>query len=386
MVDFSGLKNLVVGAGFWGAVIAERLASQLNEKVVVIDKNRHPGGASWSEIDPETGIECHLYGSHIFHTSLERVWDYVSKFTSFTNYRHRVLTTYRDRVYPLPVGLGLINAFYGLNLKPCEVPDFIRRETRGEKGPDDAANLEEKAISLVGRPLYEAFIRGYTKKQWGRDPKDLPAEIISRLPVRTTWNLDYFDAIYQGVPAEGYGKFFERLLSNPRIDFFPGVDFYDIDCKIPEDCTVFFSGAIDRFFDYRYGSLEWRSLCFEFRTEPVSDFQGTSVMNYADEAIPWTRVHEFKHFHPERETKEGVTRLCTEYPSIWRGEKDSPYYPVNDRRNGELFQKYAKAASRLKNVVPGGRLGSYRYCDMDRTVDDALAAFEKHVASRRERF
>jgi len=189
-VDFSGLKYLVVGAGLWGAVIAERLGSVLNENIVVIDKKNHIGGACRSEIDPETGIECHMHGSHIFHTGLERVWDYVSNFTSFTGYRHKVLTTHKNKAYPLPIGLATINSYYNLNLKPFEVPDLIRKETEKEKSASDAANFEEKAIALVGRPLYEAFIKGYTKKQWGKDPKELPAGIITRLPVRSDYDMD----------------------------------------------------------------------------------------------------------------------------------------------------------------------------------------------------
>jgi UDP-galactopyranose mutase len=388
-MDFSRLKNLVVGAGFWGAVIAERLASVLDENVVVIDKKDHLGGASWSEIDPETSIECHMYGSHIFHTKLERVWDYVSKFTAFTGYRHKVLTTYKNKVYPLPIGLGTINVYYNLNLKPFEVADFIGREVGKEKNvlsAASAANLEEKAVSMIGRPLYEAFIRGYTKKQWGKDPVNLPAEIITRLPVRASYNTNYFDDIYQGMPEAGYGKLFERLLSNSKIEVLLDVDFYDIRAMVPKDCMIFFSGAIDRFFDYKYGKLEWRSLDFEFRTEPMADFQGTSVMNYADETVRWTRVHEFKHFYPEREVfSSDITRICVEYPKPWQDGKGSPYYPVNTSRNNDLYRKYEEEASRLDHTVLGGRLGSYRYYDMDKTIDEALTVFEKHAASRQGR-
>jgi UDP-galactopyranose mutase len=388
-MDFSGVKNLVVGAGLWGSVVAERLATVFGENVTVIDKKGHPGGASWSKTDPETGIECHMYGSHIFHTKLEHVWDYVSNFTAFTDYRHKVLTTYKNRVYPLPIGLGTINAYYGLDLKPFEVADFIGRETakekekEKEKGAPSAANLEEKAVSMIGRPLYEAFIRGYTKKQWGKDPLDLPAEIITRLPVRANYNTNYFDDVHQGVPEAGYGKLFQRLLSHPRIEVFLGVDFYDIRAMLPGDCMIFFSGAIDRFFDYRYGKLEWRSLGFEFRTEPVADFQGTSVMNYADEEVPWTRIHEFKHFHPEREAlSSGATRVCAEYPKPWTDERESPYYPVNTSRNNDLYRRYREDASKIRNVVIGGRLGSYRYYDMDKTIDEALTVFGQHALRR----
>jgi UDP-galactopyranose mutase len=383
-VNFSGLKNLVVGAGLWGAVIAERLALVLGENVTVIDKKAHPGGACWSETDPETDIECHMYGSHIFHTKLAHVWDYVSNFTAFTGYRHKVLTTYKNKVYPLPIGLGTVNSYYGLDLKPFEVADFIGREAGREKDSLNAANLEEKAVSMIGRPLYEAFIRGYTKKQWGKDPSDLPAEIITRLPVRASYNTDYFDDVCQGVPKAGYGRLFERLLSHPRIEVLLGVDFYDIRAMLPDDCMVFFSGAVDQFFGYRYGKLEWRSLDFEFRTEPVADFQGTSVMNYADEEVPWTRIHEFKHFHPERKVfSSGATRVCVEYPKPWKDERESPYYPVNTSRNDDLYRQYREDAFKLDRVIIGGRLGSYRYYDMDKTIDEALTVFGKYASRKR---
>lgn len=371
---FSKVKYLVTGAGFAGAVIAERIASVLKERVVVIDRRKHVGGTSYSEIDPETGIECHLFGSHIFHTAWPEVWNYIRRFADFNNYRHKVMTTWQNRVYTMPVNLKTINDFYGLNLKPHEVEKFIEAERRQSCSPD-ISNLEGKAISLVGEKLYRAFIQGYTQKQWNCDPKQLPAGIISRLKIRNNYNTDYFDDPYQGIPLHGYGELFRNLLNNPRIELKLGIDFREIRNLLPSSCTVFYSGSLDELCNYQFGELAWRSLRFEWQNIQQTDWQGCAVMNYADSGIPYTRTHEFKHYHPEREMifNSSRTRICFEYSETGRRDKE-PFYPVETQEN---LQKYQYCREKLcgTGIIPIGRLGSYKYWDMDQTIKHSLDVF-----------
>ena len=370
----------VVGAGFWGSVMAERIAAELGEPVLVIEQRDHAGGNCHSQFDDATGIECHRYGTHIFHTTLPRVWDYVRRFSAFTPYRHKVLTQYRDRVYPMPISLATINQFFQLNLKPAEVADFIRGQAAGNS-PETAANLEEKAVALIGEPLYRAFIQGYTHKQWQTDPKRLPADIIARLPVRPNYNTDYFNDPWQGMPEDGYAALFRRLLDHPRIELRLNTTFADVAESLSPRCRLLYTGPLDAWCDHALGRLAWRSLDFAWRTEPVTDWQGTSVMNYADVETPWTRIHEFKHLHPERPSFHApATVLCTEYSKA-SGPDDIPYYPVNTPENTRLFEQYQELAavrtSRFEHpVIFGGRLGLYRYFDMDKTIDNALTAFD----------
>lgn len=378
-MELKGIKYIVVGCGFWGSVIAERIASVLNEKVVVIDKRNHIGGNSYSAIDEETGIECHLYGTHIFHTKSDRVWKYINNFTEFTNYQHKVLTQYCDRVYSMPINLGTINSYYNINLKPHEVADFIEDE-RKRSGISNPRNLEEKAISFIGKPLYEAFIKGYTIKQWETDPKELPESIINRLPVRYNYNANYFNDPHQGLPKDGYFKLFENLLNNRNIMVKYNTDYYDIKNFIPNDAMIIFSGAVDRFFDYKHGRLSWRTLSFEKELHGIEDYQGTAVMNYANIEIPYTRIHEFKHLHPERNCfKNTKTVIYKEY-SRMADAKDDPYYPINTAENNKIYAKYKSEINKLKNVIIGGRLGSYRYWDMDNAIEDALVTFDEKIA------
>lgn len=365
---------LVVGAGFWGAVIAERLASA-GRSVLVIDKRLHVGGNAYSRPDPLTGIEHHLYGAHIFHTANERVWEYVNRFTAFTSYRHKVLARHKGRVYPMPISLATINQFFGLDLRPGEVADFIAQQAGGS--PEHAENLEDKAIALIGRPLYEAFIRGYTWKQWQVDPKTLSEAIISRLPVRHDYNTDYFNDPWQGMPAEGYGALFERLLDHPRIEVRLGVDYFDK--QTPDVAHTFYSGPLDALFHCDAGRLDWRSLRFVTRVEPVADWQGTSVINESDLDVPYTRTIEYKHFHPERPAfRSSSTLISEEYSEACPGSPDAePFYPVDTAQNRELRDRYLARADALGNLTAGGRLGRYRYLDMDKTVADALETVDR---------
>lgn len=368
------INFLIVGSGLFGSIIAEQISSKLKNIVTVIERRDHIGGNCFSMVDKESGIEYHVYGSHIFHTSDKVVWDYMNRFTNFNAYRHTVWSTFQGKVYPMPMNLHTVNSYYGKSLSPSEAHAFLQAEIEKE-GITAPENLEEKAISLIGRPLYEAFIRGYTIKQWEKNPKELDPSIITRLPVRFTYNNRYFSDTYEGIPTDGYGKLFEKLLSNPLITVRLNTDFEDIRNEITPDTLVIYTGAIDRYFNYCYGKLEWRTVDFEAMRPNCADYQGTSVMNYADADVPYTRIHEFKHYHPER-PDTGKTFLYREY-SRFAGENDEPYYPVSTQRNRDLYAKYEALARQEKNVIFGGRLGVYRYFDMDDTVAAALETFRR---------
>lgn len=375
-MNYSGLRYLVVGCGFWGAVFAQKIASVLGEKVLIIDRRKHIGGNSYSKADSETGIDCHSYGSHIFHTSSRKVWDYVNQFSEFNNYKHKVLTTYQNKVYPMPINLATINMFYNLNLTPFEAEEFIENEIK-KSGITNPKNLEEKAISLIGEPLYGAFIKGYTQKQWGVNANLLPAQIVTRLPVRYDYNFHYFSDTYEGIPLEGYGKLFENILHHENIEVKLNTDYKDIKEQIPSDCKVIYTGMVDGLFNYKFGQLGWRSLEFKFQKQNVQDWQGTSVMNFGDEDIPYTRCHEFKHFHVEKQDifNSNETIICIEYPKSYN-VGDEAYYPINDRKNNEIYELYKQETEKNSNLIVGGRLGKYKYFDMDKTIEDALESFE----------
>ena len=370
---------LIVGAGFFGSVLAERIANDSRETVLVIDRRPHIGGNCYSEFDEETGIEFHQYGTHIFHTSSQKVWQYITHFTEFNGYHHQVLTTHQNRVFQMPINLETINTFYDLNLKPFEVEDFLQAEIAKE-GIVHPQNLEEKAISLIGRPLYEAFIREYTMKQWNRDPKELPANIITRLPIRSSYNEDYFlDARWQGIPLEGYTKVFERLLDSPNIHVETNCDYFTARTNFKYRKKLIYTGPLDRYFDYEYGPLEWRSIALSREVIPVADFQGTSVMNYADLKAPYTRIHEPRHLHLERRYSKQKTLIF--YETSKQAEEADPYYPINSDNNKKIVRYYKALAQEDKNVIIGGRMGDYAYYDMDKTIAAALACYEKKIVN-----
>lgn len=368
---------IVVGAGFYGATIAERIAAVLGRTVCVLERRHHIGGNSYSEKDSATGIEYHKYGSHLFHTNSEEVWRYLRRFTTFTNYRHRVLAVHKGQVYPMPINLGTICAFFGRYMTPAQARELILHQTAG-RAITHADNLEDKAIALIGRPLYEAFIRGYTKKQWQTDPFELPASIINRLPVRFTFEPYYFTDKFEGLPTDGYTAVFGRMLDSPRIDVRLGVDFFDVREGLQPHQLLVYTGPIDRYFDYRLGELAWRTLDFETEALATDDYQGAAVINYADEDVPYTRIHEFKHLHPERRYPPERTLICREYSRFAR-RGDEPYYPVNTARDRQLFAAYNRLAAREPNVLFGGRLGSYQYLDMHQAIGAALSDFRKKV-------
>lgn len=376
-MDFSPFDIVIVGAGFFGATIAERCANELGKRVLVIDRRDHIGGNAYTETDPGTGIEIHKYGAHLFHTPNKLVWDYLHRFTGFTDYRHRVFTSYKGQVYAMPINLGTICQYFGRQMNPAEARALILGQA-GEVAGKVPENLEDKAISLIGRPLYEAFIRGYTAKQWQTDPRLLPESIISRLPVRYTFDNRYFSDPYEGLPVDGYTAIFEKMLRHPLISVRTGIDYFEIKGQIPAGRPVVFTGPIDRYFDYRAGELQWRTIDFEGETLPVGDFQGTPVMNYADEEVPFTRILEFRHFNPERVYQTEKTVIVREY-SRFATRSDEPYYPVDTPEDKKVYRDYRALAEAEEDVIFGGRLGTYRYLDMHQAIAAALKSFETEV-------
>jgi UDP-galactopyranose mutase len=369
---------VVVGAGFFGLTIAEQAATKLGLSVLVLERREHLGGNAYSEVDPATGIEVHRYGAHLFHTSNERVWEYVNRFTTFTGYEHRVFTSHQDQIYPMPINLGTICTFFRKALSPAQARALVA-EQASEFDSGLAANLEEKAISLIGRPLYEAFIRDYTMKQWQTDPKELPAEIITRLPVRYTFDNRYFSDTYEGLPTDGYTAWLERMADHPRIEVRLNTDFFDDRDTYVGQLPVVYTGPVDRYFDYSAGRLGWRTLDFEreVRTD-TGDFQGTSVMNYADAAVPYTRIHEFRHFHPERDYPTDRTVIMREF-SRFAEVDDEPYYPINTAEDRARLLQYRDLAAGEPGVLFGGRLGTYKYLDMHMAIGSALSRFDNVV-------
>jgi UDP-galactopyranose mutase len=369
---------VVVGSGFFGLTIAERCASDLGLRVLVVERRHHIGGNAYSEPEPETGIEIHRYGAHLFHTSNAQVWEYANRFTAFTGYQHRVFSVYKGRVYPLPINLATICEYFGAAMSPDEARALIA-EQAAEVGAGQATHLEQKAVSLIGRPLYEAFIRGYTFKQWQTDPVDLPPEIITRLPVRYTFNNRYFSDTFEGLPADGYTAWLERMADHPKIDVRLGTDFSALRADAAGNVPVVYTGALDAYFGYAAGDLGWRTLDFELEVLATGDFQGTPVMNYADADVPFTRIHEFRHFHPERDWyPKDKTVIMREF-SRFAGRGDEPYYPINTAADRERLLAYREMAAREPGVLFGGRLGTYRYLDMHMAIGSALTMFDNRL-------
>lgn len=385
----SALKNadlVVVGSGFYGLTIAECAAREMKAKVVVVEARSHIGGNAHSYMEPSTGIEVHAYGSHLFHTSNPTVWDYVRRFTKFNDYRHTVFSIHDGRVFSLPFNLMTMGQVYGRAFGPNEAREQIACDTEG-LDPKSARNLEEKAIALVGRPIYEALIRDYTLKQWQTKPSNLPPEVIARLPVRFNFDSRYFSDRWEGLPVAGYAAWLSAMASTPGVSIFMETDFFEVRPTIPASIPLVYTGPLDRFFDYRHGPLTWRTLDFEMEVLDRDDFQGTSVMNYADASVPFTRIHEFRHLHPEREW-DGGTVIMREY-SRFAENHDEPYYPVNSPADRSRLLAYREMESKNSNTFFGGRLGSYQYLDMHMAIASALSAYERDVRpailARRER-
>ncbi len=363
------LDYLVVGAGLYGAVFAQQ-AAERGKKALVIEKRPHIGGNVYTE-DVE-GIHVHRYGAHIFHTNSARVWEYVQRFAAFNRFTNSPVANYRGELYSLPFNMYTFNRMWGVTT-PAEAAAKIAEQRK--EITHEPRNLEEQAISLVGRDIYEKLIKGYTEKQWGRKCTDLPAFIIKRLPVRLTFDNNYFNALYQGIPVGGYTKMVSRMLEGTEVRL--GVDY--LKDKPRWDAmarTVIYTGPIDAYFGYRLGNLEYRSVRFETELLDIPNFQGNAAVNYTDGETPFTRIIEHKWFEfgkDENGNDLPKTVISREYSSEWR-PGDEPYYPVNDEKNGKLYQAYRKLADGESNVIFGGRLGEYRYYDMDQVI---LSALEK---------
>ena len=366
---------LIVGAGLYGAVFAAEAAAA-GYKCLVIDKRKHIGGNVYTE--DRNGINVHVYGAHIFHTDNEEVWNYVNRYASFNRYTNSPIARYKGELYNLPFNMNTFHALWGV-VTPEEAKAKIREQVSAENIANPG-NLEEQALSLGGRDIYEKLVKGYTEKQWGRRCSELPAEIIKRLPFRFVYDNNYFNDRFQGIPIGGYTKLVEKLLTSPNIDVRTEVDFFENrkELEATSEKTVF-TGQIDAYFDYSLGALEYRSLRFETEELDIESFQGNAVVNYTEYEIPYTRIIEHKFFELTGNADPGDRTVITrEYPCEWK-KGDEPYYPLNDSRNEELYKRYAQLAGEEKRVIFGGRLGRYKYFDMDDVIADALADVRREL-------
>ena len=366
---------LIVGSGLYGATIAQQ-AKKAGKSVLVIDKRPNVGGNIYTE--KVEGINVHKYGAHIFHTNNKEVWDYVTSFVDFNRFTNSPVANYKGELYSMPFNMYTFNKMWGV-VTPEEAAAKIEEQKKEITG--EPKNLEEQAISLVGRDIYEKLVKGYTEKQWGRDCKDLPAFIIKRLPVRLTFDNNYFNALYQGIPIGGYTKLIEKMLEGIEVrlnvDYLENKEELD---KLAE--KVIYTGPIDAYFDYKLGTLEYRSVRFENEILDKPNFQGNAAVNYTDRETPWTRIIEHKWFEfgkDENGNDLPKTVISREYSSVWK-LGDEPYYPVNDAKNSTLYEQYKALAEAEDNVIFGGRLGEYKYYDMDKTIEVALAAAQKDLS------
>jgi len=358
---------LIVGSGLFGSVFA-REATDKGKKCLVIEERDHIGGNCYTE--EKDGINIHKYGPHIFHTDDKRIWDYTNRFIEFNNYRHSPRVKYKNQIYSFPINLLTLYQIWGVST-PQEATDKIKSCALPIKNPK---NLEEWALSQVGEEIYNIFIKGYTTKQWGRDPKDLPVSIIKRIPIRLTFDDNYFFDRYQGIPIGGYTRMVQNILNGIEVrmgeDYFSNKSYWD---SIAD--KIVFTGKIDRFFDYKFGDLEYRSLDFQTEKHDIPDYQGCSIVNYAESEIPHTRITEHKHFE---NSKSDVTWITKEFPKEYsRG--DAPYYPINDEKNSRIYSLYKKEASGLENFIFGGRLAEYKYYDMHQVIASALSKSKKEL-------
>lgn len=365
---------LIVGSGLYGSIFA-REATNKGYKCLVIDKRDNVGGNIYTE--KVGGINVHKYGAHIFHTNNQKVWDYITQYATFNRFTNSPVANYKGELYSLPFNMYTFNKMWGV-VTPEEAAAKIEEQRKEIKG--EPQNLEDQAISLVGRDIYEKLIKGYTEKQWGRDCKDLPAFIIKRLPVRLTFDNNYFNALYQGIPVGGYTKMVENMLEGIEVRL--GEDYLEKKAEYDGMAEkVIYTGAIDAYFNYCLGNLEYRSVRFENEVLDIPNFQGNAAVNYTDRETPWTRIIEHKWFEfgkDENGNDLPKTVISREYSSEWK-PGDEPYYPVNDEKNGELYKKYKEMADKEKNVIFGGRLGEYKYYDMDAVIASALQAVEREL-------
>lgn len=360
---------LIVGAGLFGGVFAYE-AKKKGKKCLVIEKREHIAGNIYTE--NIEGINVHKYGAHIFHTSNKFVWNYINQFAEFNNFVNSPLAVYKDELYNLPFNMNTFSKLWGIKT-PAEAKRIIEKQI-SEAGISEPKNLEEQAISLVGKDIYEKLIKGYTEKQWGKRCEELPAFIIRRLPVRFTYNNNYFNDPYQGIPLGGYTKIIEKMLDG--VDVLLNSNYFDFIKENKEIANrILYTGPIDEYYDYCFGELEYRSLKFDTQLLDEENFQGNAVVNYTDANVPYTRIIEHKHFEFGTQNKTVITY---EYPEDWQPGIE-PYYPVNDKRNNELFKKYDELAATESNVIFGGRLGQYKYYDMDKVTEAALNLVKKEL-------
>ena len=366
---------LIIGSGLYGSVLAERISNVLGKKVIIIDKRNHIAGNLYSLIDTSTGIEYHKYGTHIFHTSSDIVWNYANQFTTFNSYKHHLLTKYKNRIYQLPINLGTINSFFNKNFNPDQAKKYINKLTKPYNKQKDF-NFESKALSQIGKELYQAFIKNYTTKQWGKDPKKLPSTIFNRMPLRFNYNQNYQKTCkWQGMPENGYTSFISNLLDNKKININLNYNYSLTDKKFKVKYFTIYTGPLDKIFNFKHGKLEWRSLRFEKKVLHTSDYQGNSVINYPELKYKFTRIHEPKHLHLERNYFNlKKTIIIKEFPVL---NSNEPYYPVNDIKNKNIQKMYVKSANNLTKFLFGGRLANYAYYDMDMTILAGLSMFKK---------
>lgn len=360
---------LIVGSGLFGSIFAYE-ANKRGKKCLVIDKRQHVGGNIYTkEVE---GINVHEYGAHIFHTSNKIVWDYIRQFAEFNRYTNSPIAKYKDEIYNMPFNMNTFHKMWGV-ITPQEAQAKINEQIQ-EAGIVEPQNLEEQAISMVGKDIYEKLIKGYTGKQWGKPCTELPTFIIKRLPVRFTYDNNYFNDLYQGIPIGGYTQIIEKMLDG--IDVRLNCDYFEYRDELKNIAEkVVFTGMIDQYYDYCYGELEYRSLRFETELLDMENYQGNAVVNYNEYEIPYTRIIEHKHFEYGTQPKTVITR---EYPSQWK-KGDEPYYPMNDDKNNALYRKYEKLAKQEKNVIFGGRLGMYKYFDMHHVIEEALKCVDHYL-------
>lgn len=370
---------LIVGSGLFGSIFAHE-ATKKGKKCLVIEKRPHIAGNIYTE--EQYGIQVHKYGAHIFHTSNKEVWDYINQFAEFNRYTNSPVARYKNELYNLPFNMNTFNKIWGV-VTPKEAHSKIEEEKK-EANITEPKNLEEQAISLVGKTIYEKLVKGYTQKQWGKDCKDLPSFIIKRLPVRFIYDNNYFNDTYQGIPIGGYTKIIEKMLEGVEVklntDFFANREEFE---EIAE--KIVFTGPIDQYYNYQFGELEYRSLRFETESKDIENYQGNAVVNYTEYEIPYTRIIEHKHFEfgpslgklAEGEAKE-KTVITREYPDTWVQGKE-PYYAINNDRNNQVYEKYKELAEKEKNVIFGGRLGEYKYYDMHKVIERALEVVKEEI-------
>lgn len=367
------MKNydyLIVGAGLFGAIFAYE-ANKKGKKCLVIDKRSHVAGNIYTE--NIEGINVHKYGAHIFHTSNKEVWNYINKFAEFNRYTNSPVAIYKNELYNMPFNMNTFNKLWGV-VTPKEASEKIEKE-KEEAGIAEPKNLEEQAISLVGKTIYEKLVKGYTEKQWGQRATELPSFIIKRLPVRFTYDNNYFNDIYQGIPIGGYTQIIEKMLEGIKVQL--NTNFFDNREYLESIADkVVFTGMIDKFYDYKFGELEYRSLRFETEMMEEQNYQGNAVVNYTEYEIPYTRIIEHKHF--EFDTTTPKTIITREYPDIWTRGKE-PYYPINNDKNNQLYEKYKEYALKDEKVIFGGRLGQYKYYDMDKVIAEALNCVKREL-------